>query len=206
MNYNETTNTTTAPGNECRQLDGYLDGELKAEERLAFEKHLSQCAECREAVEQQVWIDDLLQSSDAAEEESLSVSAGVAARKAILSARRRTHVRRSLIAATAAACIAVIALHYVAAPPHAAPGDARGSKHQAIVQRDTIRQQSWARQNMTNSEPEATFVTDGAAIAVPLASGDAQVSIVQLYPTTTTQRRWQRESTQFAGRAGQDGG
>ena len=200
MNLDDTTDTTAAMGNECRRLDAYFDADLGREERLEFEGHLSQCPKCGEAVEQQRWIDGVLQSSDAGEEEVLCDSARVVALQAISRSRRRTHIRRALIGATAAAVsIAILAVgRFNSAERFAAPGFARGSNNEAIVRNAPPRQ--------SRGLQEASFVTDGSTIAVPLASDDAQVSIVQLYPTTTTERRWQRELSLSAGRAGQDGG
>jgi anti-sigma factor RsiW len=205
MNHDDTTNTT-AMGSECRQLEAYFDADVPLEKRLAFEKHLSQCPQCREAVGQQRWIDSLLRSTDAAEEETLRGYVRVGAMKVISRARRRTRIRRSLIAATAAAASLVMLAAWQFTSRPSAPGFARGSNNEAIARRNVIPRQSRGLQNTVNGGSEATFVTDSDAIAVPLASGDAQVSIVQVYPTTTTERRWQRELSLSAGRAGQDGG
>ena len=53
--------------NICPLLDAYLDGELPTDQREAFNAHLDQCAACREAIEEQRWIDGLLQSQAAVE-------------------------------------------------------------------------------------------------------------------------------------------
>jgi hypothetical protein len=39
----------------------------------------------------------------------------------------------------------------------------------------------------------ATFVSNGDSIAVPIESASAEVTIVQVYPTTDTELRWRRE-------------
>jgi anti-sigma factor RsiW len=205
MNHDDTTNTMTAMGAGCRRLDAYMDGDLAPQERLAFEKHLSLCAECREAIEQLRWVDSLLQSGDAAEEAVFPGSARVNALKAISSARHRTRVRRSLIAGTAAAASIVMLAAWQFSSRPSAPGFARGLNHQTIAQDDATPRQSRGLQ-AAGTLTEATFVTDGDAIAVPLVSDDAQVSIVQVYPTTTTERRWRRQLYLSAGAAGQDGG
>ncbi|NOY40615.1 MAG: hypothetical protein GXP26_02090 [Planctomycetes bacterium] len=46
--------------------------------------------------------------------------------------------------------------------------------------------------------PVATFIARGDMIAIPLKSNDPQVTIVQVYPTTITHRRWRREAAQRA--------
>jgi hypothetical protein len=152
-----------------------------------------------ELCDQQRWIDELLRSKEASELESASSDMHVALAMAIGKRRRRAVVRRSLAVAAAASLAIAAAWQYRAAPRAVAPGFARGSNHQAVLHHEATPWQSQPLQ-------QAMFVTDGSAIAVPLTSDDAQVSIVQVYPTTTTQRRWRRELSLFAGPTGQDGG
>ena len=47
---------------KCNNLDAYLRDDLSVDERAAFESHLEECDACREAMDQQQWIDGLLQS------------------------------------------------------------------------------------------------------------------------------------------------
>src|SRR5262249_33281302 len=47
----------------CSNLDNYLLGDLSPADAVAFAEHLAGCEECREAVDQQRWIDGLLQST-----------------------------------------------------------------------------------------------------------------------------------------------
>lgn len=42
------------------QIGGYVDGELRAEERAAFEAHLPGCASCTEALGSQRWLAEQL--------------------------------------------------------------------------------------------------------------------------------------------------
>jgi len=42
--------------------------------------------------------------------------------------------------------------------------------------------------------PIATFTARSDLIAIPIISNDPTVTIIQLYPTTITQRRWLREA------------
>ena len=55
----------------CGKLDAYFDGELAPSEQATFNAHLAACAACREAIEQQRWVDELLRSDDAAQQLSL---------------------------------------------------------------------------------------------------------------------------------------
>ena len=47
----------------CSNLDNYLVGDLSPADEAAFAEHLNGCDECREAIEQQQWINGLLQAS-----------------------------------------------------------------------------------------------------------------------------------------------
>ena len=49
--------------NSCNNLDAYLSHDLPEDARAIFESHLEACPACRDEVDQQQWIDDLLHSS-----------------------------------------------------------------------------------------------------------------------------------------------
>jgi anti-sigma factor RsiW len=88
--------------NPCRRLDAYIDGELSREIRGLFVAHLDQCSACREAIDQQRWIDSVLTSAAAAELESAPPLREMR--------RRRPSRRRWLPLAAAAAVAALVAL------------------------------------------------------------------------------------------------
>lgn len=148
----------------------------------------------QDAADLQQWIDGLLRSSDAAELEAAPQAIHFVASAAINERRRRQRRRRSLVGVAAAAAIAAIAMWSPTTnPPVAktvAPGSAGGSNDQATIHPAATPGQ---RPGLQNVPQIARFETNGETIAVPLASDDPQVSIVQLYPTTTTERRWRRE-------------
>jgi anti-sigma factor RsiW len=184
----------------CRQRDAYLDRELSGAEQLAFDGHLATCPACREAVDQQQWIDELLRSDEAAAIEAAPLSMSLPA------ARVR---RRRLALAAAAATIAATAAIFFPLPgregrptiaqapaPDASPdsthvGTGQGSDSRSLA---TDRNLSPGPVLPGRGISVATFVGDGSSIAIPVASDDPQVTIVQLYPTATALRRWQRES------------
>jgi hypothetical protein len=146
----------------------------------------------QDASDLQRWIDGLLQSTEAAELEVAPATTHVAANDAINQLRRRQIRRRSLAVVAAAAAIAAISLWTPPAPRElTAPGSARGSNDQAIIHRHATPGQ---RPGLQDVAQVARFESNGETIAIPLASDDPQVSIVKLYPTTTTERRWRRES------------
>jgi len=47
----------------------------------------------------------------------------------------------------------------------------------------------------TSAQPTATFVSTSDTIVMPLESPSTDVTIVQVYPTTDTERRWRLEAT-----------
>jgi hypothetical protein len=197
----------------CGLIDDFLVGELPTELAERFEDHLTECADCRAAIDEQRWIDGLLRSPIARDLEAAPGAVADAVGGTILRLRRRTAARRLIGVAAAASVAAIAAWHFagqrIDKTMVAAPGSARGPNQQAKVEREATLRQSRGLLRATPDEKEAnaaTFVTTGDAIAVPVASDDAQVSIVKVYPTTSTERRWRRELSLNAGIPGQDGG
>ena len=47
---------------DCNKLDAYLADDLSVDDARRFESHLEACSACREAIDEQNWIDSLLQS------------------------------------------------------------------------------------------------------------------------------------------------
>ena len=45
--------------NDCNKLDAYLTDDLSVDDVAGFESHLEACAECRDAIDEQKWIDNL---------------------------------------------------------------------------------------------------------------------------------------------------
>jgi anti-sigma factor RsiW len=203
---------TTLLDEPCTLIDAYLNGELSGEMATLFERHLTSCATCCETVEQQRWIDGLLRSPEAAVVEAASADMADRVEGKVFRLRRRRMVGRAMMAA--AASITAIALWHFTNQRSgeqiiAAPDLSRGLNEQAGGQRAATSPQTRGQQAVRmhpGIENAAKFVSTGDAIVVPVASDDAQVSIVKVYPTTTAERRWRRELTLNAGRAGQDGG
>jgi anti-sigma factor RsiW len=183
----------------CELLEDYLDGELSADARGRFDAHLNQCAACREAVDEQQWIESLLQSEEAAEIETPAV--------VVFRTRPR---RRWLVAAAAAAAASVTIVaacslvlrtrtegvgerpSTVASAPLANPSPTTDLRSIATGDRAPLLPSLPGRGIL--DPPVAEFVSSGGAIAIPVASADPQVTIVKLYPTVTASRRWAREA------------
>jgi predicted anti-sigma-YlaC factor YlaD len=207
MNHDDTTNRKP-----CELVDDYLDGDLPTGEVVRLKQHIEQCEGCRNAIEEQQWIDGFLRSPEAVEAEKTPADVLQKVAAGMYAARRRRILRRSLVGAAAAAVIGAIAFWQLAAertPQRiAAPGSAGGSTYQSDIKlAATPRQSRGLKKDVQVHElAAASFIPSNDAIAVPVASDDDEVSIVQLYPTTTTERRWRRELSLNAGLAGQDGG
>lgn len=141
-----------------------------------------------DASDLQRWIDGLLRSSDAAGLEVAPASTHAAATTAIKQLRRYRKRRQALAVFASAAVMTAIALWAPPTPPDsAAPGSARGSNNQAIVPQRATPGQRLGLQDI------ARFETNGDTIAVSLESPSPNVTVVQLYPTTTAERRAQTD-------------
>jgi hypothetical protein len=180
--------------NDCRQLDAYLDMQLSGDERCAFVEHMSTCAACREAVDEQRWIDELLRSDEATAIEAAPVLP--------VNTIRVGPRRRWLVAAAAAAVV-------VAATLATAIGTRKSDARRPVVA--SAQSSATAVPNAEalpagDRDAAATFVSAGSSIAISVASDDPQVTIVQLYPTVTASRRWAREATLRANALPHNGG
>jgi len=182
--------------NACDLLDAFLDGELNAAEMASFEAHLLQCADCRESVTQQRWIDGALRADEVATQTASSTLLTVTA-EAITNVRRKQRLRRMLAGSLAAAAsVALLAAWQLREPP-LAPGSAGGSVTAPIdiAQRNATPRQSRGLEDepSASSKIAATFTAGGSGIAIPVASDSPDVTIVQFYPTTEADRRLQRQ-------------
>jgi anti-sigma factor RsiW len=171
---------------DCDNLDAYLANDLPAGAATHFVQHLNECSACHEAVAQQRWIDNLLHSNEFASIEPLPAGLRETLRRSNTKSRQTTHLIACGLAA--AATIAIVAV-----------GWTLKLNRQAAVFRASTATQTTAQVNPLNpnssnsASRRATFVSNGDTIAVPLESGDDEVTIVQLYPTTETERRTRRE-------------
>jgi hypothetical protein len=172
--------------NPCDRLDAYFDGDLAVDERRAFVAHLSACPACSEAVDQQHWIDGLLQSEAAA---------AIELAPAIEIPLRRIHRRRLVLAAAAAAFVALAARPLLPLPRREGPGEGAAT---AARQLSSDEGGAVGRPSPSPSAPRplfdlqgrgigarATFASNGSAIAVPLPAVAPDVTVMRLYPTAT---------------------
>jgi anti-sigma factor RsiW len=152
--------------NDCHNLDAYLDGELAPGDAAHFAAHLATCPTCREAVDEQLWIDGLLRTPATTQLEIPSLALVQSFRDALA---RRIHIR-PWAAWGAAAAVLIVAIGWTVK-----------LNRQADVLPDT----SFASAEIVTpeaQEPTATFVAGPNVIAVPVASHSPEVTIVRVYP------------------------
>jgi predicted anti-sigma-YlaC factor YlaD len=164
---------------ECEYLDAFLDGDLSSEVRDLYEAHLHLCEACREAVNQQRWIDDLLSSPERLE--LIPVPANVSQPLRNLISRRRQV--RLVACGLAGAAVIVIAVGWTAA----LNWQARVAAVNQIVEASVVEHEPSPSPSLqergTADAPQATFVAGRDVLAVPVASRYPNVTIVRVYPT-----------------------
>jgi anti-sigma factor RsiW len=158
---------------DCEKLDAYLAGELTGDHRTHFAAHLEQCTTCREAVDEQQWIDGLLCSAQGTQLECAPTRVFESVQSRLV--RRRIF---TVACGLAAASVAIVVIWNAARNPEIMPQLTLEANNVAII--DTV--------HVPLARPMATFVSTNDAIAVPLESPAANVTVVQVFPTTETER------------------
>jgi anti-sigma factor RsiW len=153
----------------CENLDAFLGGELLPAGDERFKAHLDECDACRDAVDQQRWIDELLRSPLAAQFESPSQDLTVSLRAP---GGRRARYARAVACGLAAAAALVVAVGWAAMLNRQARAPAVNRMAKA------------ATPNTPGPElPRAVFVGGPEVLVVPIASRHPNVTIVRIYPT-----------------------
>jgi anti-sigma factor RsiW len=159
----------------CDNLDDYLAGTLSGDAAAHFNSHLHACEACREAVDEQRWIDSLLTSPDRLE---LEPTPRALVESVARSASRSWFMRSRYVGAIIAAAAAVlVATGLLLLNREAIEGTHATAKLKAPP--DTAQ----TAKNEVQNETGATFVADSNAIAVPVKSHRTGVTIVRVYPT-----------------------
>jgi hypothetical protein len=179
----------------CSRFDDYLNGDLSSSDRARFHQHLDKCQSCREAVDQQQWIDNLLRSDEAA---AIDASPPTTLRM------RRPSRRRIVAAVLAASVAAALAAPFIPLLHRKGLGDGRPevaslpspqSSAQTAIDASPPPPATIADPSPSSSlqgteiadKPIATFASNGNAIAVPLDGEDTEVTVVRLVPTVAAQ-------------------
>ena len=161
---------------ECERLEAYLDGDSSKQDDEQFATHLANCAACRSAVEQQQWLDNILRNSVSATTTPAEALAGID--RAITRTRRITRRRRRRLAGSLAALTAAASL--LVAVSLRQPQHATTSNSQLTT---------------LDSQPVATFVGSDDMIVIQHESPYPNVTIVEVFPTISAQRRLKNAAT-----------
>jgi hypothetical protein len=150
----------------CSNLDAFLLDDLPAEAALRFTAHLHQCDSCRDAIDQQRWIDGLLVSPVCRELESTPGALIDSFCTPKLSRRRRARFVACAFATAAALAIA--------AGWTVLNREARHTTSPSVV---TV-------SSREGTDPPQSFFIGGAdLLVVPVASRHPNVTIVRIFPT-----------------------
>lgn len=171
------------PNRNCENLDAYLSHDLPGDNRPIFESHLEDCPACRDAVDQQQWIDSILLSPARIQLERPTVTLLDPLRRSF--AKRRRHILQASCGLAAAATL-LIAIGLLERSRQANGTSKSAETSLAVIEPSRA---------PTPAQPAATFVSTSDTIVVPLESSSTDVTIVQVYPTTDTERRWRLEAT-----------
>jgi predicted anti-sigma-YlaC factor YlaD len=150
----------------CSNLDNYLLGDLSPADAAAFAEHLGGCEECREAFDQQQWINDLLQGSSQLDAEVPPPH--IAAELRAATVRRESFRKRAITIAFASAAALLVAVTWLLNHP-------TGNTPQHVATTTDV--------PTAPEPPYAMFVAGGDAIAVPIKSRHPDVTIVRVYST-----------------------
>jgi anti-sigma factor RsiW len=148
---------------DCELLDDFLSGDLPADKADRFTAHLASCEYCRAEIDEDRWIERLLQSSERLELESPSPALLEGIRSTLMKSRQRA----GMLACGLAAAVLLIAAGWIALS-----GGLSSEEYGGLV---------------AEGDPPRQFVhavvTGENVIVVPVESPDPQVTIVRLFPT-----------------------
>jgi hypothetical protein len=165
---------------ECENLDAFLDGELSLLESNRYESHLHVCETCREAVNQQRWIDALLGSHERLELEPVSPALRGTVCNSFALRRRQVRLVACGLAAAAAFMVAV-GWTVVLSRPARIP--ISNIIVENVARADEPSPNPSLKGRGTAEASSATFVAGPDVLAVPVASRYSNVTIVRVYPT-----------------------
>jgi hypothetical protein len=165
---------------ECENLDAFLANDLSPVDSNCFEVHLHICDACREAVNEQRWIDALLASPQRLELERVPSALVRSVRDSILSRRRPA---RLIACGLAAAAVLVIAVGWRAVLNGPAKDPLAHQIAETAVRHNDPSPRSSLEGRGSEEASRAVFVGGPDVLAVPVASRHPNVTIVRVYAT-----------------------
>jgi predicted anti-sigma-YlaC factor YlaD len=154
----------------CNDLDAYLAADLSVDDAARFAEHLHNCDDCREAVDEQRWIDGLLRSSAKHDSELPPDDVLVTLRTAFVTRLQKTKL---IACGLAAAAMLIMAIGWTVLNRQA------GNR---ASDRDVRSSIAMNEQRRGKQPLQASFVSDSNAIAVPVKSRHSNVTVVRIYP------------------------
>jgi hypothetical protein len=152
----------------CDILDAYLADDLSPVDRARFEAHVPHCNACRDAMDQQRWIDGLLVSPLSNEQELPPIGLYGTIHSTIAGRRRLKRISFRV----AVAAVLIVAVGWTVL-----------SHRQAMLPEVQMQNAiAVATLDQAKISHPASFVAGPDAIAVPVESPDANVTIVRVYP------------------------
>jgi len=168
----------------CEQLDDFLADELGEHRRTAFETHLLTCTECRRAVEDNDRVNRLLtDASEQLEAHSATLVDRIEQRIGAARLRRRFGIGLTI----AASLVGLLAWLSLSARRDADQIAGENDVPKPIEQHDPHRDIPQDEDNQQQRSPHelVTVRFDPASnvLAVPVESGNPNVTILRVYPT-----------------------
>jgi anti-sigma factor RsiW len=165
---------------DCDNLDAFLLGDLGGDEAARFEQHVTTCAACRGAIDEQRWLDGLLRSPVRAELEPPPDALVESIRDSVT---RRRKQRRLLAYGLAVAAGLVVAAGWTlwAGQRH---GNPIGQIAETAGGSPAARPQPPGQSQPREAEHMAKAIVVGGknTIAVPVESHYPNVTVVRMYP------------------------
>jgi hypothetical protein len=165
---------------ECEKLDLFLSGQLLDEHALRFESHIVECEACRDAIDQQGWIDGLLRSPTRLEIEPSPSGITKTVRHSILSHRRNVRLAACGLAAAAAF---LVAAGWIALLNRQASDATEMAITDAVIAESELSPAPSLKGRENTEPPRATVVADSDLLVVPVVSRHPNVTVVRIYPT-----------------------
>jgi hypothetical protein len=160
---------------ECENLDAYLADDLSPDAAANFALHAHSCEACREAIDQQCWIDELLASPQLTQLESPSAAFSVSLKSTLAQSRQRAGLIACAFAAAAALLVA--AGWAVSAIRNAHVAAVAPAEHSDRVANVVVPESNVV------TMPIASVIGDSSTFVVPVESPYPNVTIVRIYPT-----------------------
>jgi anti-sigma factor RsiW len=160
-------------GSECDKLDAFLLSDLGGDDAARFERHLETCTACREAIDQERWLDELLRSPARVELEPAPDALRHSIRTSVSRHRRQRRLVAGVLAVAVALAVAAGWTLWAGRPSPSPSLTGRGNTELAA--------QSEPSQSSGEYITKAVVIGDENTIMVPVESRYPNVTVVRVY-------------------------